>query len=94
MLKIRVRVSFSQKGVKKSTAQFFCFASFFFINQIRNLSGTDMVKNVKRNCDLVNESVEISLQTKKKWILIRKHCVSLNKKQNLKKYFAYTITKL
>ena len=54
----------------------------------------DMVKNVKANCDLVNESIETSLQTKKKWILIRKHCVSLNEKQNLKKYFAYTITKL
>ena len=33
----------------------------------------DMVKNVKANCDLVNESIEASLQTKKKWILIRKH---------------------
>ena len=28
----------------------------------------------------MNESVETSLQTKKKWILIRKHCMSLNKK--------------
>ena len=33
----------------------------------------DMVKNVKANCDLVNESIEESLQTAKKWILIRKH---------------------
>ena len=27
----------------------------------------DMVKNVKANCDLVNESIETSLQTKKNW---------------------------
>ena len=33
----------------------------------------DMVKNGKANCDLMNESIEESLQTKKKWILIRKH---------------------
>ena len=33
----------------------------------------DMVKNVKANCELVNESIEESLQTKKKWILLRKH---------------------
>ena len=26
----------------------------------------NMVKNVKANCDLVNESIEASLQTKKK----------------------------
>ena len=26
----------------------------------------DMVKNVKENCDLVNESIETSLQTMKK----------------------------
>ena len=33
----------------------------------------DVVKNVKVNCDLMNESIEGSLQTRKKWILIRKH---------------------
>ena len=27
---------------------------------------TDMVKYVKANCDVVNESIETSLQTKKK----------------------------
>ena len=31
-----------------------------------------MVKNVNANCDLVNENIETSLQTKKKWILIMK----------------------
>ena len=39
----------------------------------QNMLDIDMVKNVKANCDLVNESIEESLQTKKKWILIRKH---------------------
>ena len=33
----------------------------------------DMVKNAKENCDLVNKSIETSLQAKKKWILIKKH---------------------
>ena len=32
----------------------------------------DIVKNVKANCDSVNESIEASLQTKR-WVLIRKH---------------------
>ena len=40
----------------------------------------DMVKNVKANCDLVNESIETSLQTKKKWILIRKQWYKFGKK--------------
>ena len=40
----------------------------------------DVVKNVKANCDLVHESVETSLQTQEKWILIRKLSTSLNKK--------------
>ena len=31
-----------------------------------NMAGTDMVKNVKANRDLVNGSMEASLQTKKK----------------------------
>ena len=38
-----------------------------------NMSDTDMVKYVKANFDVVNESIETSLQTKKKWMLIRKH---------------------
>ena len=29
-----------------------------------------MVKNVKANCDLVSGSIETSIKTKKKWILI------------------------
>ena len=33
----------------------------------------DMVRNVKVNYDLVTESIETSLQTKEKWILISKH---------------------
>ena len=37
------------------------------------MSDTDMVKYVKANCDVVNESIETNLQTKKKWMLIRKH---------------------
>ena len=32
-----------------------------------------MVKNVKANSDLGIESIETSLQTKPKWILIREH---------------------
>ena len=30
------------------------------------MADIDMVKNVKENCDLVNGSIEASLQTKKK----------------------------
>ena len=37
------------------------------------LNMPNMVKNVKANCDLINENIETSLQTKGKWILIRKH---------------------
>ena len=36
-----------------------------------------MVKNVKANCDLVSESIETSLKTKKKWILIMEHWYKL-----------------
>ena len=32
-----------------------------------------MVKNVRENCHLMNESNETSLQIKKKWTLIRKY---------------------
>ena len=37
------------------------------------MADIDMVKNVKANCDMVNESIKASLQTKRKLILIRKH---------------------
>ena len=40
----------------------------------------DIKANVKANCDLVNESIEASLHTKKKWILIRKHWYKLELK--------------
>ena len=33
----------------------------------------NMAKNIKANCDLVNESIDTCLQIKNKWILIRKH---------------------
>ena len=54
-----------------------------------------MVKNVKANCDLVSESIETSLKTKKKWILIREHWYKLEQNnKTLKKYFAYTTTNI
>ena len=37
----------------------------------------NMVKNDIANCDLENESIETSLQTKEKWILTRKHWYKL-----------------
>ena len=46
-----------------------------------NMSDTDMVKYVKANFDVVNESIETSLQTKKKWMLIRKHWYEFEKKK-------------
>ena len=76
MLKIRVRVSFPQKGVKKNTVQLSVLPLAFGKPNNKlflNMPDTNLVKNVKANCDLVNESIETSLQTKKKWILIRKH---------------------
>ena len=75
MLQIRARVSFPRMGVKKTAAEFFCFASFCKPNKklFLHMPDIDMVKNVKVNCDLMNESIEGSLQTRKKWILIRKH---------------------
>ena len=75
MLKIRVEVSFSPKRVlKKSQHNFFVlYLAFCKPNNKLFLNMPDMVKNVKANCDLVNKSIEISLQTKEKWILIRKY---------------------
>ena len=76
MLQIRVRVSFPQKGVEEPRYNFsvlpvpFCKPN----NKLfLNMPDKDVVKNVKANCDLVNESIETSLQTKKKFTLIRKH---------------------
>ena len=54
MLQIRARVSFPQKGVEKTAAQFFCFASFFCKQNKKlflNMPDIDMVKNLKANCD-------------------------------------------
>ena len=68
MLKMRVGASFLQKGVEKTTAQFLYFVTSFFVSQI-------MVKNGEK-CKskyLVTESIETSSQTKKKWVIIRKH---------------------
>ena len=76
MLKITVRVSFPQKGVKKNTVQLSVLPLAFGKPNNKlflNMRDTNLVKNIKANCDLVNESIETSLQTKKKWILIRKH---------------------
>ena len=39
-----------------------------------------MVENVKANCKLVIESIETSLKTKEKWILIRKHWYKFEQK--------------
>ena len=39
-----------------------------------------MVKNVKANCDLVNESIEESLQTRKNGYYSESIGISLNKK--------------
>ena len=67
MLKIKVRVSSPQKGVEKPRHNFsvlplpFCKA-----NNKLFLNMTNMVKNVKANCDLANKSIETSLQTKEK----------------------------
>ena len=36
-----------------------------------------MVKNVKANSALMNESIETSLKIKQKWILIKKHWYKL-----------------
>ena len=77
MLQIRVRVSFPQKGVKKPRHNFSVLPLPFCKPNKKlflNMPDIDMVKNVKVNCDSVNESIEASLQTKKKWVLIRKHC--------------------
>ena len=74
MLKIRVRVSFPQKSVLKKLRHNFCFLPLTFCkpNNKLFLNMPNMGKNVIANCDLVNESIETSLQTKEKWILIRK----------------------
>ena len=69
MLKIRVRVSFPEKGVKKNTVQLSVLPLPFGKPNNKlflNMPDTNLVKNVKENCDLANESIETSLQTKKK----------------------------
>ena len=84
MLEIRVRVSFPQKGVNFSVSHNFSVLPLPFCKPNKklflNMPDINMVKNVKANCDLVNESIETSLQTKKKWILIRKQWYKFGKK--------------
>ena len=69
MLKIRERVSLPQKGVTKPQHKFSVLPLPFCKPNKKlflNMPDIDMVKNVKANCDLVNGSIETSLQTKKK----------------------------
>ena len=65
----------SPKRALKKPRHNFCalFLRFCKPNNKLFLNMPDMVKNVKANWDFVNESIEISLQTKEKWILLRKH---------------------
>ena len=76
MLKIRVRFRFPKRVLKKPRYNFsvlpvpFCKAGKRFFLHMPHI---DLGENVKTNCDLVNESTERSLQTKKKWMLIKKH---------------------
>ena len=67
-----VENNFPQKGVEK--AQFSVMPlPFCKPNNKLFLNMQNMAKNIKANCDLVNESIDTCLQIKKKWILIRKH---------------------
>ena len=80
MLKIRVRLSFPKRVLKKRQHSFsvlslpFCKPNkkLFLNKPVR-----DMVKNIKANCNFVNESIKTSSKTKKKWIFIRKHWYKL-----------------
>ena len=71
MLKMRVRVSFHQKRLKKITARFLTLSPLFCKPNnkpiIKNMPNT--VKTVKANSGVV-KSTETRLKTEQKWIVI------------------------
>ena len=83
MLKIRVRVRFPQKGVKKNTVQFSVLSLPFGKPNNKlflNMPDTNVVKNVKANCDLVNESIEQVYKLRKNGCQPGNIGISLNNK--------------
>ena len=67
-----LKITFPKRVLKKHNFSVMPFP-FCKPNNKLFLNMQNMAKNIKANCDLVNESIDTCLQIKKKWILIRKH---------------------